>query len=121
MSVARRLTKREIAENKVKDLGGLDLGRIEEVLVHPQTGRERFAIIAFGAFLGSTDRLFAVPWRSLSMDDLTGTYFLHADRRTLRSAPKFSRAELQSLDSQHLGLVARHFRRGSNDTMSAAA
>jgi hypothetical protein len=108
------------ADNKVKNLTGQDLGRVEEVLVDRITGAPTCAVIAFGGFLGTSDRLFAVPWSALLPDSATHTYYLRADRHTLRTAPKFSRRQRPHLTAEDLEQAAGHFISQPTDSALAA-
>lgn len=109
MLIHRSLIARLAPDNKVKDIMGRDLGRVEEMLLDASTGQARFAIVSFGGFFGDSDRLLAVPWRTLDLDPSTYTYTLCVDRRTLRLAPKFDRGERSRLSPSHLHSVEDHY------------
>jgi sporulation protein YlmC with PRC-barrel domain len=44
------------------------LGTIEEIMLDVPTGRIAYAVLSSGGFLGIGDKLFAIPWRSLTLD-----------------------------------------------------
>lgn len=98
-----------LADNKVKNAAGQDIGRVEELVTNPSTGKVSHAVVSFGGFLGATDRLFAVPWHALDLDHTTRTFYLRADRRTLRTAPKFTRGERHHLRRDYLMDVDAHY------------
>jgi hypothetical protein len=97
-----------LMDNKVKNREGLDIGRVEELVAHPESGRD-YAVVAFGGFLGSSDRLFVVPWDTLELDSRTRTFRLRVDRQILRTAPKFSRGQRYHLSPDYLRHVDAHF------------
>lgn len=72
----------------VKNSAGKDLGEIEDVVVDPQSGRVAYAVLQFGGFMGLGDKLFAIPWRSLQIqnDDLVK---LDIDKSQLEAATGF--------------------------------
>jgi len=73
----------------VKGLKGEDLGRIEEIMLDSASGRIVCAVLSFGGFLGTGDRLFAVPWAALSMDKTRDGLILNMDQSVLEHAPGF--------------------------------
>jgi sporulation protein YlmC with PRC-barrel domain len=98
-----------LADNKVKDSAGHDIGRVEEIVMHPHTGAITHVVISFGGFLGASDRLFVAPWSALELDQRTRTFHLRVDRRTLRTAPKFSRHHRDALHDTYLSAVDAHY------------
>jgi sporulation protein YlmC with PRC-barrel domain len=56
-----------------KDLMGLNvygekderLGDIQDLVIDPARGKIRYAVVAFGGFLGMGDKYFAVPWSDI--------------------------------------------------------
>lgn len=83
----------QIAGMVVKDPAGKDLGKVEDVVVDMETGKVRYAAIAFGGFLGLGDKLFAVPFHSLKLHhnpgDKTQHFELNVDKKALENAPGF--------------------------------
>lgn len=53
---------------KVVSQEGDSLGKIEDVVVHPN-GAPSYAVLSFGGWLGMGDKLFAMPWRVLRMQN----------------------------------------------------
>ena len=98
-----------LADNKVKDCIGRDLGRVEEVLINPRNGSISHAIVAFGGFLGASDRLFVVPWEAMDLNPRTRTFQLRVDRETLRTAPKFMRDEPRPITDDYLSGLDAHY------------
>jgi hypothetical protein len=54
--------------NDVYNSSDEKLGTIKEFMIEMDTGRISYAVLSFGGLLGMGDRLFAVPWRALSLD-----------------------------------------------------
>ena len=59
-------------------------------MIDPDSGTVVYAVVSLGAFLGIGDRLFAVPWRMLTLDRDERVFVLGAARGTLENAPWFS-------------------------------
>jgi len=74
----------------VRNRVGDKFGEVEDVIVDPDTGNIRYAIVSFrGAGLG--DRLFAVPWRAFRIAPSRDYIVLDTDVDHLRQAPSFPR------------------------------
>jgi sporulation protein YlmC with PRC-barrel domain len=101
-------TGNEIPVSRATELVGLpvynpnnqDIGKIEDLVISPATGRVRYAVMSFGGFLGVGNKLFAVPWSELRlMPKKTAAngieeqdhYVLNVTREALQQAPGFDR------------------------------
>jgi sporulation protein YlmC with PRC-barrel domain len=77
----------------VKNAAGEDLGRIEELVID-SAGHVRYAAVSFGGVLGFGKKLFAIPYRALTLTTSPGSqdYYaeLNIDRKLLEKAPGFS-------------------------------
>jgi len=76
----------------VENPQGEKLGDIKDVVFDPETGRIRYAVLAFGGFLGLGEKYFAVPWTALtSKAGEKGDFILNIDREKLKNAPGFDK------------------------------
>jgi sporulation protein YlmC with PRC-barrel domain len=80
-----------ITGNPVRNLSGEDLGKIEEIMLDSASGRVAYAVLSFGGFLGMGDKLFAVPWAALSLNDDRDGFILNVDQEVLEEAPGFDK------------------------------
>jgi sporulation protein YlmC with PRC-barrel domain len=89
----------EIKGTHVKNLQGEDLGEIEEVLVDPETGQVKFAVLEVGGFLGLGSTKVAVPWSAfqLTQEGNKARWVLDADKERLKNAPKVEGKNYQRL------------------------
>ena len=78
-----------ITGDKVVNAAGEDLGKIDEIMLDTPTGRVAYAVLYFGGFLGMGDKLFAIPWDQLSLDEDDEHFVLNVDRAKLEQAPGF--------------------------------
>jgi sporulation protein YlmC with PRC-barrel domain len=85
---------------KVYNRGNEDLGKIEDLVIDPSTGRIRYAVLSFGGLFGVGDKLFAVPWNDLKLvtkgTTSAGTtmedhYVLNVTKDALKNAPGFDK------------------------------
>jgi sporulation protein YlmC with PRC-barrel domain len=75
----------------VKNAAGKDLGTINDLVIDANTGKLRYAAVAYGGFLGVGDKLFAIPWSKFAVAGTTGDRYLvlNVDIETLKNAPGF--------------------------------
>jgi sporulation protein YlmC with PRC-barrel domain len=90
----RTLRLSEIMDMEVRNAQDEDLGSIEDVVVEAESGKIRYAAVSVGGFLGVGDRLIAVPWQSLRIqqapNDDDKYVLLNADRAKIENAPGFN-------------------------------
>ena len=77
--------------DKVRNTSGEDLGKIDEIMIDIPTGRIAYAVLSFGGFLGMGDRLFALPWSILKVDEDNKCFILDVDKDVLKNAPGFDK------------------------------
>ncbi len=70
---------------------GEDLGKIEEIMIHIDSGKIAYAVLSFGGILGIGDKLFAIPWEALSLDEDRKEFILNVDKEKLDNAPGFDK------------------------------
>lgn len=70
---------------------GDNLGSIKELMVDIPSGRIAYAVLSFGGFLGMGNKLFAVPWQALRVDEDDKRLILNVDKATLENAPGFDK------------------------------
>ncbi len=77
--------------NSVVNTAGEDLGSIEDIMIHVDSGRVAYAVLSFGGFLGMGDKLFAIPWEALTLDEDNHRFVLNVDKEKLKRAPGFDK------------------------------
>lgn len=76
----------------VKNKKGEEVGAIEELVIDSQDGRIAYAVMSSGGFLGMGDKLFAIPWKSLTPIPDQQSFSLDIDKEKLAEAPGFDEA-----------------------------
>ena len=87
----RVLSASTLTGDNVVNSAGDDLGKIDEIMIDTTTGRVAYAVLSFGGFLGMGDKLFAIPWDQLSLDEDNKRFLLNIDRAKLEEAPGFDK------------------------------
>lgn len=76
---------------RVVNLEGDDLGKIEEIMLDLDAGSVAYAVLSFGGLLGFGDKLFAVPWTALSVDQGNERILLNVAKSRLKDAQGFDK------------------------------
>ncbi|HWI57308.1 MAG TPA: PRC-barrel domain-containing protein [Bacillota bacterium] len=79
-----RLSKLKGAE--VKSNAGETLGKMEDLVIDPQTGKIRFAILGRGGVLGMGAKHVPVPWQAVTVQS-EKQFTLNVDKQKLQTAP----------------------------------
>lgn len=87
----------ELIGTKVVAQDGESLGKIEDVVVH-STGKDSYAVLSFGGWLGMGDKLFAMPWSVLrhvepdsAKKDSSHSLVLPLNKERFKTAPGFDK------------------------------
>jgi hypothetical protein len=101
-SRAALLAASEIKGTKVRNLQNQEIGDIDELLIEPDTGRTRFAILSVGGFLGLGSTKVAVPWGAFAItyEGNKPRYRLDATKERLEKAPRVEGRNYERLSAQ---------------------
>lgn len=83
--------------DKVVNLQGDDLGKIEDIMIDVPSGRVAYAVLSFGGILGIGGKFFAIPWRALTLDADRKCFVLDIDEERLKNAPGFDKDHWPSM------------------------
>ena len=98
--------------DRVRNPGGESLGKIEDIMLDPDTGAIAYAVLSFGGFLGMGNKLFALPWRELKQNPADHEFILNVDRQVLESAPGFDKDDWPDMAAPEWGdRIRRHWER----------
>jgi sporulation protein YlmC with PRC-barrel domain len=70
---------------------GESLGKIDDLVFDPATGRITYAALSHGSILGVGGKLFAVAWEALKMQPDGKTFVLNVSKETLDTAAGFEK------------------------------
>jgi hypothetical protein len=87
---ATLLAASEIEGARVTNFQNQEIGDIDELLIEPETGQVRFAVLSVGGFLGLGSVRVAVPWLAFQIERAQGKtkYLLDATKERLEKAPR---------------------------------
>jgi len=92
-----------LAGDRVRNAAGDDLGKIEEIMLDVPSGRIAYAVLSFGGFLGMGNKLFAVPWNALTLDEANHEFILDVPKETLENAPGFDKDNWPDMSDPSFG------------------
>lgn len=89
---------------------GEKLGTIQEIMLDVPSGRIAYAVLSHGGLLGVGDRLFAIPWRALTLDTENKCFILDVAKERLSIAPGFDKDHWPAMaDETWAHAVHRYF------------
>ncbi|HWM88957.1 MAG TPA: PRC-barrel domain-containing protein [Kofleriaceae bacterium] len=89
-----------LSGDKVVNTRNENLGKIEDIMLDVANGRIAYAVLSFGGFLGMGDKLFAIPWTAMKLDEEQKVFVLDVDKEMLDSAPGFDKNNWPDLSSE---------------------
>ena len=91
MKFRRTLGATTLIHDKVVNLNGEPVGKIEELMIDVTTGRVAYAVLSFGGILGFGAKLFAMPWSALTVDETKKRFVVNVQREALEKMPGFDK------------------------------
>jgi sporulation protein YlmC with PRC-barrel domain len=96
--------------DSVRNSAGDDLGKVDEIMIDISTGRVAYAVLSFGGFLGMGNKLFAIPWSALTVDEDEKCFILDVEKSVLENAPGFDKDNWPDMaDANWGGEIYRHY------------
>ena len=111
----RVLAASTLAKDSVYNRSQENVGSIKEIMIDLPSGRVAYAVLAVGGFLGMGERLFAIPWESLVVDEDRRCFIFDVDKRRLENAPGFDKANWPDMTDPDWGFGVRKYWTGSGD------
>ena len=82
------LSAGHIAQAKVKDHDGNDLGELKEIMIDLNRGDVEYVVLSLSkGYLGLKDKCFAIPWEALKLDSSEKSFTLDVTRGQLEDRP----------------------------------
>src|SRR5579862_4642644 len=78
-----------LLNDRVRNSAGENIGKIEDVVIDPDSGAIRYAVVSLAGVIG--DKLIAVPWFSMSVSPFRDYLVLNMDGLRFEGAPAFDR------------------------------
>ena len=96
------ITASRVSGTPVFNRAGERIGHIEDLSIDKRTGQVRYALMAFGGFLGIGDRFHPLPWSVLEYHTEKNGYVVPLGRPELEKSPHFSKDELETFGAGDL-------------------
>jgi uncharacterized protein YegP (UPF0339 family) len=111
---ARFVPSVRLEQYDVVNRKGEDMGQVQTFVIDMHEGLIAFALVAFGGFLGITDKWFALPWIALEWHPKTMRFILDMPEEVLKNAPGMDKDKwLEEIDKwqeeKDLELVDRYY------------
>jgi len=87
----RVLAASTLAGDAVRNPAGDQLGKVDEIMIDIPSGKVAYAVLSFGGVLRMGNKLFAVPWNALRVDEDEHCFILDVEKNTLEAAPGFDK------------------------------
>ena len=87
----RVLAASTLTGDSVQNSAGESLGTVDEIMIDIASGKVAYAVLSFGGFLGMGNKLFALPWSTLRVDEDQQHFVLDIDKTKLENAPGFDK------------------------------
>src|SRR5262245_48419869 len=107
--------------SSVTNAHGETLGKIDDLVVDPATGRITYAALSHGGVLGIGGKLFAVSWEAVRLQPDGKTFVLDIPKETLESAPGFDKGNWPKQPDSTLSASARGTGMGVKPSKETAA
>lgn len=101
--IRKILSASTLTGDDVRNLEGEDLGKIEELMLDVPSGSIAYAVLSFGGFLGIGDKLFAVPWQALQLNEDEKCFILNVSKDRLKDAPGFDKSNWPNMSDPEFG------------------
>jgi sporulation protein YlmC with PRC-barrel domain len=86
--------------NDVYNNEGDSLGDIKEIMIDMASGAVSYAVLSFGGLMGMGEKLFAVPWKALTLDTVNKRFTLNVSEEALVRAPGFDKENWPSMSDK---------------------
>jgi len=104
----RVLAASTLEGDTVKNSAGETLGKVDEIMIDIPSGRVAYVVLSMGGILGLGDKLFAVPWSAMRVDEDDKCFLLDVSKSTLESAPGFNKDHWPDMANTTWGTEVYH-------------
>lgn len=87
----RTLSASTLMHEPVENMQGERIGKIEDYMLDLDRGCVEYAVLSFGGFLGIGEKMFAIPWNSMTLDTTNHRWMLDVTKDRLEQAPGFDK------------------------------
>ena len=118
---ATLLSSTSMVGNKVCNKGLENVGDIKDFMLDTKSGKLEYAVLSFGSFLGMGEKLFAVPYKALTLDTVNKRFILDVEKERLKEAPGFDKDNWPDMADQTWARNIHNYYGASNQSEKPAA
>jgi sporulation protein YlmC with PRC-barrel domain len=97
------MSTESILGSDLKDPQGKDVGEIKQLMIDPQTGAVKYAVVSVGGFLGMGEKTIIVPWHTMEVARDGRSVVLNASEQLLKDAPEYQQGKESELAERSKG------------------
>ncbi len=108
-NVKKVMSASSLMNDRVMNAEGEDLGKIEEFMVDLDSGCIAYAVLSFGGFLGFGDKLFAIPFHAMTLDEDKKCFILNVPKERFKDAQGFDKSNWPDMADQTWGTAIHDY------------
>jgi hypothetical protein len=81
----------DVIGKKILDYNQDDLGKIEELVLDKFSGQVRYAVLAYGGFMGLGSEFYAIPWGAFEYRPTNDAFKVSFSQEDIKKAPGFNK------------------------------
>ena len=94
----RLISSAKVHGTECYNRNGDHLGTVDHMMLDKISGQVEYVVMSFGGFLGIGNKLFALPWSVLTVDEMLRCFVVNATRESLAKLPGFDKDHWPDLD-----------------------
>jgi sporulation protein YlmC with PRC-barrel domain len=103
------LSAESLMDDKVINIDGEDLGKFDDLMIDLAEGKIAYAALSFGGTLGMGDKLFAIPWKALTLRVHEHAFVLDIPKEVLKNAEGFDKDNWPATSRESLSTMYRYY------------
>ncbi len=111
----RVMSASTLSKDDVRNRMDEKVGSIKDIMIDLPSGCVAYAVLSVGGFLGMGDRLYAIPWELLTLDEDRKCFIMDVDKRRLENAPGFDKANWPDMADPSWGQGLHKYWTGRDD------
>lgn len=89
--IRKVLSASTLVGDSVENADGEKIGKLEEIMLDLESGHVAYAVLSFGGFLGIGDKLFALPWDKIHVDQERKCIVVNVSKERFKDMPGFDK------------------------------
>ena len=103
------LSAESIMDDKVINTEGEELGKFDDLMIDLEEERIAYAALSFGGTLGMGNKLFAIPWRALTLRVHEHAFVLDVPKEVLKKAEGFDKDNWPATSRESLSTMYSYY------------